>query len=146
MSSDRVSESVSVRLPDTGGLVVQVHHEGVRALAEWDAAARLVHQECRFDAESIPSAEPSVEPPPTTDCRGNPIKGAVGLAKAYLGLDKADDATARRRWSTCTTCEHFDLGLCRLCGCHLSAKVRLASQSCPATSPKWNSRPCLPSS
>ncbi|MCC7409966.1 MAG: hypothetical protein IT442_18005 [Phycisphaeraceae bacterium] len=137
MSDDRISESVSVRFLSSGGLVVQVHHERVRALAEWDAAARLVRHECRFDAEPVPSAEPPIDPQPATDCRGNPIKGAVGLAKAYLGLDKADDATARRRWEICTTCEHFDLGLCRLCGCHLSAKVRLASQSCPATPPRW---------
>ncbi|MCC7408332.1 MAG: hypothetical protein IT442_09680 [Phycisphaeraceae bacterium] len=135
MSDDRVSESVSVRFPDGGGLVVQVHHERVSAIAEWDATARLVRQECRFDAEPLPRSGVSTDSPPATDCRGNPIKGAVGLAKAYLGLDKADDATARRRWETCTACEHFDLGLCRLCGCHLSAKVHIASEACPQG--KW---------
>lgn len=59
--------------------------------------------------------------------------GAAGLAAEALGVGKADRATAAARWAVCSTCVRFDLGKCAAkgCGCHLSAKVRLARETCP---------------
>ena len=57
--------------------------------------------------------------------------GAINTAKAYLGIDPATPETMKARWAICSKCEHNDLGRCNLCGCGVSEKLRLASQSCP---------------
>jgi hypothetical protein len=46
-----------------------------------------------------------------------------------------DDATAAGRLAICHECVHLDGDSCRLCGCHMPAKVRWAEQSCPIG--KW---------
>jgi len=68
-------------------------------------------------------------------------KGVPGAIKANLGADKApDDAIASRR-SICESCDLFNFGMCDPekggCGCVLSWKVSLASESCPKG--KWGS-------
>ena len=55
-------------------------------------------------------------------------KGAVGLTKVALGLDRSDDALMAKRRKVCESCEHLKGGSCELCGCWYSQKVKLASE------------------
>ena len=70
--------------------------------------------------------------------------GAVGLAKAALGLDAVSVSVREARLDRCRVCEHATrhptkrtaAGLplvrwCRACRCWLDAKTRVASESCP---------------
>lgn len=64
------------------------------------------------------------------------ISGAVGLAKAELGIDKADDILIRKRKEICVLCPDglYDFGQCTGmggCNCYLAAKVKIAGQKCP---------------
>ena len=68
------------------------------------------------------------------------IHGAAGIAKALTGTGGADEATVKARTEICRTCENAILTAgvlerCKLCGCSTWAKVRVASESCPAR--KW---------
>ena len=63
------------------------------------------------------------------------IKGAVGVAKAALGVQADAVEVVQERWATCLACEEHDCGRCKVCGCFTGAKVRLASESCPQG--KW---------
>jgi len=51
------------------------------------------------------------------------------------GFRLTDEVEADRRMAICKSCEHFKLTACSmrcsLCGCFLSAKLRLKSESCP---------------
>jgi hypothetical protein len=40
-----------------------------------------------------------------------------------------------RRMEICRSCEHFDKGRCKLCGCFKNLKTRLATEHCPIE--KW---------
>ena len=66
------------------------------------------------------------------------VQGAVGLTKHAVGKDRATKEEAERRWAICSSCEHFEMGICvgGGCGCHLSAKVRLDSYRCKLG--KWD--------
>lgn len=37
----------------------------------------------------------------------------------------------------CSTCDQFDNGKCKACGCHLKLKIALATTRCPLDPPKW---------
>jgi len=62
---------------------------------------------------------------------GDLVRGAVGVAKAALGVQAAPDETVRARWAACLACEAHDCGRCRECGCFTGAKIRVAGESCP---------------
>lgn len=75
-------------------------------------------------------------------CGQRIARGVVGLAKAALGVDKADDAEIERRLSLCLACEHVKATLgvvnrCDLCGCAIKAKIRIKGEACPANPPRW---------
>ena len=69
--------------------------------------------------------------------------GAAGLAKAFLGIDRADDDTIEWRRTICRKCEHAEPCIanvvkfckCKKCGCVLRAKTASESESCPEA--KW---------
>jgi len=61
--------------------------------------------------------------------------GASGLAKAALGIERADDATIAERYALCMTCDRNALGVCTECGCLCAAKMRVAGEACPEG--KW---------
>lgn len=63
---------------------------------------------------------------------GDLVRGAVGVAKAATGVDRAPEETITARWESCLACEHHDRGKCTKCGCFTAAKIRLASSVCPA--------------
>jgi len=63
------------------------------------------------------------------------VRGAVGVAKAALGVQAACDETVRSRWAACLECDAHDCGRCRECGCFTGAKIRVAGESCPRG--KW---------
>lgn len=73
------------------------------------------------------------------------IHGTVGLAKAVLGVDRADEETIQRRRAICRACPHAipcpllanQKCRCALCGCLLSAKTVLAGETCPDMPKKW---------
>ncbi len=69
-------------------------------------------------------------------------KGVIGLAKATLGIDRADATTIARRNTLCSECPKLIrtagvLRRCGVCGCIIVAKIRLASQSCSDKPPSW---------
>lgn len=83
-----------------------------------------------------------------TGCRlcGKVAHGAVGLAKAVLGVGKAPQAVVAERRNLCRACEHAtrnaaprfaatggltSLSRCKLCSCVIIAKTRNAEESCP---------------
>lgn len=74
---------------------------------------------------------------------GRIIHGAIGLAKAAIGIDLADEATIEARRAICRACPHAmpheknpaKFGACEKCGCRLQAKTAIASESCPIG--KW---------
>jgi hypothetical protein len=64
-------------------------------------------------------------------------KGAVGLTKVALGVDRAEDSLISQRRKVCEACEHLKGGTCVLCGCWYSQKVKLAGEQCPDEPPRW---------
>jgi hypothetical protein len=68
------------------------------------------------------------------------LHGAVGIAKAVLHIDRADDATIDRRRAICGTCDQATVVLgvlekCKACGCGIVPKTANADQVCPLG--KW---------
>ncbi len=78
--------------------------------------------------------------PPLTEQASN-LAGAVGRAAQAVVTGNAVIAPKEeysRRFRICVACEHFH-GMhvrCRKCGCKLKAKLRLATERCPAG--KWD--------
>jgi hypothetical protein len=81
---------------------------------------------------------------------GGIIHGATGIAKAIVGADRADADTIKARAEACRCCPNHARGskfadqpckdvawnsVCTGCSCLLVAKIRLASETCPAG--KW---------
>lgn len=66
---------------------------------------------------------------------GRWVKGATGLAKAALQIDKAPATIMHERRGICHQCEHLQSGRCDKCKCFILAKSRLLSQDCPLD--KW---------
>jgi hypothetical protein len=62
-------------------------------------------------------------------------RGAVGVAKAALGRDRAPEDAITARWDSCLACDKHDRGVCLACGCFVGAKIRLASAECPES--RW---------
>jgi hypothetical protein len=65
----------------------------------------------------------------------NLVRGAVGVAKAAMGIGAASPQDYQARWAICMACDQHDAGRCRTCGCFTGAKVRVAQESCPVG--KW---------
>ena len=80
---------------------------------------------------------PTGEPEITQDGPGvgDLVRGAVGVAKAALGVQAAPAAVVRERWGHCLACLKHDCGRCLVCGCFTGAKIRVAGESCPER--KW---------
>ena len=53
-----------------------------------------------------------------------------------------DKITANQRYSICKTCDEFRSSIkqCKICGCFMPLKVRLAFEKCPKE--KWNEANC----
>lgn len=80
---------------------------------------------------------------------GKVARGATGLFKAALHVDRPDDAVVAHRLATCAGCDEVKRvihGLpvgadvvvgdtCRACGCVIRAKALLLSETCPKG--KW---------
>lgn len=96
---------------------------------------------CPFRTESHLAAEMPVAPmtPPEPEKPETIISkvahGAAGLAKYALGIDAASPETKQARWNICKDCEFHKLWRCQSCGCVVSAKISIASESCPEN--KW---------
>jgi len=82
--------------------------------------------------------EPAASPATTTVAAtaSKVLHGAAALAKAAVGLDQAAPDVIAQRQQSCDGCMHKEKKLigswCGLCGCALAAKIRLASERCPA--------------
>ncbi len=89
-----------------------------------------------------PARAPRAEAPPTLRVRLANLWRALRVWTA-AGFPMASQARyLRRRW-TCARCPQWDpptplrLGRCRLCGCATELKLRLATEHCPGTPPRW---------
>jgi hypothetical protein len=60
-------------------------------------------------------------------------RGAVGLLKFALGIDRATEPERVRRLSRCAQCPHLNRESlrCKVCGCYTPAKAAIASERCP---------------
>ena len=66
------------------------------------------------------------------------FRGAVGLSKWLLRLDRPAAKVAAHRLRVCEQCPdrvNGVVGTCRLCGCVLRAKVAITAEKCPVD--KW---------
>lgn len=54
---------------------------------------------------------------------------------AKSGFQTVDSKEYKNRIDICKSCEYFDKGRCRICGCFMIAKCWLASEECPKQ--KW---------
>lgn len=74
------------------------------------------------------------------------VRGAVGLTRAALSIDRAADDTVAARRDICRNCEHStknpslinsecngltNFSLCRKCSCLIAAKTLIAGEKCP---------------
>jgi len=75
------------------------------------------------------------------NCCGEVLRGTAGIAKAMSGIDRPQDAEIDRRSAACRSCNKNESGKCKLCGCWVRWKVKIASESCPETPPRWNAVP-----
>lgn len=58
---------------------------------------------------------------------------------AASGFALTSDVEIRQRLAICHGCDHYDASQdrCFQCGCAISLKIKMASESCPLTPPKW---------
>lgn len=64
--------------------------------------------------------------------------GAIGLAKAALGMGLAPSEVIEARRSICATCDQRRDGIvltCSVCDCVIQAKTMLLEENCPVS--KW---------
>ncbi len=61
---------------------------------------------------------------------------AVGrfIGSGFATTSSADQATRR---AICNSCDRFDKGTCRECGCIITLKIKMASEACPLG--RWES-------
>jgi hypothetical protein len=79
---------------------------------------------------------PAVPPPAVAATVVRKVKVVAKVARSVAkGFVPADVAAARL--AICETCPNLAKGRCRLCGCFMAAKVRLAAESCPDAPPRW---------
>lgn len=88
------------------------------------------------------------EEPPTPGFGTQLVEGVKGVTRAILGVDRADEATIKRRWTICQggtledgtvveKCGYYRFWECAKCGCSLGLKIRDNAQQCPLNPPKW---------
>lgn len=63
------------------------------------------------------------------------VRGAAGLIRSELNIGVAPDAVIAARRAACESCDQWDHGRCKSCGCYTYAKTRLRSEKCPIG--KW---------
>lgn len=83
------------------------------------------------------SLQPSASFPPLMQQLRNAAGAATRVASNIIHgkpLTAEDDVIAKRK-EICNACEFFKNGRCLHCGCYLSSKQRLSSESCPVG--KW---------
>lgn len=82
-----------------------------------------------------PKQQQSTEDKPCKTCGVKSLKrliaGGAKLLKSELGIDACDEKNMIDRKNICDSCEHYDFGVCNLCGCFCAAKVKLKSEICP---------------
>ena len=108
-------------------------------------SSRLGFSSSSFTEPPIPSTPapvPTMAAPETSDPSffSRLGHGAAGLAKAALGIDRAEDFRVEYRRQTCEACPYalHRLGVvdtCSLCKCVIRAKTAIASEHCPVG--KW---------
>lgn len=79
------------------------------------------------------------------------VKGAIGLTKSALQIDRAEPEVIQSRRDICRECEHAtrnpkfitkeskgltNFSQCRKCSCFIAPKTTLREQSCPLG--KWS--------
>ena len=69
------------------------------------------------------------------------VKGAIGLTKVALGIDRATDEVIAARLAECLKCPHrmfgtpqklTSLSRCRLCNCLVKQAAKVSSKKCDA--------------
>jgi len=58
-------------------------------------------------------------------------RGAVGVTKAVLGVDRVRPQVLERRLAACQACPHRRRAKCALCTCYVGLKARVSSEVCP---------------
>jgi hypothetical protein len=98
-----------------------------------------------IDAAAAPPAAPSPASPPALSPTGPTAAGVFDRAASFTasmakfaagGFRTVSHQTYQARFGYCLPCPHYDLGLCKLCGCYLDAKVKMPHEACPEG--KWS--------
>ena len=110
----------------------------------WYLARKVGSEELMVEALALRDKElPAVVKPP------NLLQKAANFSKAMLGFARdgfrmVPPEVAQERISLCKQCENYDNDTCRLCGCGLSAKTKIASSRCPLAEPRWHEYTATP--
>jgi hypothetical protein len=90
-------------------------------------------------------AQPASEVPNTSvPSAHQPMPGILNRATSFAssmaqfaagGFKTVSHEVYQARFAHCLPCEQYDVGMCKLCGCYLDAKVRLPHEECPEG--KW---------
>lgn len=59
------------------------------------------------------------------------LGGAIKLVQSELGVGVAPKDLVAARRLACESCDQWDHGRCKACGCFTWAKTRLKSERCP---------------
>lgn len=107
--------------------------------ARRDITVRAAAGDCEFftaEGRKAPAERALVRASPAKPCCGGGIvHGAIGLAKAGLGIDAAGRELEAKRHRICWGCDRRKGLLCGECGCLLMAKIKVKSEACPLS--KW---------
>jgi hypothetical protein len=68
---------------------------------------------------------------PCPSCR-QIARGAVGVTKVALRVDRTRDGDLRTRLALCALCPSLRGAKCGRCRCYVQLKARVASETCPA--------------
>jgi hypothetical protein len=131
--------------PDGSVIVSGSNHEASFYI-QWDNNAKIINHNLTFKQSSPPSSGDRT-PGPLGGCAKRKksvnldrmlryLRGAVGIAKADMGVDAADPDVVARRKVICLACKpHYDFGTCNKCTCWLAKKIVVKSEKCPIG--KW---------
>lgn len=67
----------------------------------------------------------------------NPLTFAKAVLHWARRPEIAPDFVRRERIARCAACTYYEHGQCQVCTCLVSVKTLLATERCPAKSPRW---------
>lgn len=113
------------------------YEDGTSGLPRWKELWYLANRDGneKMMKQALALRDKTEAPPTILEKAVNFTKSMVGFAKS--GFKFAPEEVIKERLNICGQCPNYDNGSCRLCGCTLQAKVRIATSVCPDNPPRW---------